>query len=81
MVTNYQNITPLPEVQVVIDMDGWGPPLKKINTYKAFVAPEPVQFTGFKIFYKNDLKPPSERLLTPGDLLKLTPQPMFIQYQ
>ena len=81
MVTNYQNITPLPEVQVVIDMDGWGPPAKKINTYKAFVAPEPVQFTGFKIFYKNDLKPPSERLLTPGDLLKLTPQPMFIQYQ
>lgn len=81
MVTNYQNIEPLPEVQVVMDMDGWGPPLKKINTYKAFVAPEPVQFTGFKIFYKNDLKPPSERLLTPGDLLKLTPQPMFIQYQ
>lgn len=81
MVTNYQNIKPLPEVQIVIDMDGWGPPAKKINTYKAFVAPEPVQFTGFKIFYKNDLKPPSERLLTPSDLLKLTPQPMFIQYQ
>ncbi len=81
MVTNYQNIKPLPEVQIVIDMDGWGPPLKKINTYKAFVAPEPVQFTGFKIFYKNDLKPPSERLLTPEDLLKLTPRPSFIQYQ
>lgn len=81
MVTNYQNITPLPEVQIVIDMDGWGPPAKKINTYRAFVAPEPVQFTGFKIFYKNDLKPPSDRLLTPNDLLKLTPQPMFIQYQ
>lgn len=81
MVTNYQDIEPLPEVQIVMDMDGWGPPLKKINTYKAFIAPEPVQFTGFKIFYKNDLKPPSERLLTPGDLLKLTPQPLFIQYQ
>ncbi|HRH55577.1 MAG TPA: hypothetical protein PK609_01800 [Candidatus Paceibacterota bacterium] len=81
MVTNYQNIKPLPEVQIIIDMDGWGPPLKKINTYKSFVAPEPVQFTGFKIFYKNDLKPPSERLLTPEDLLKLTPRPSFIQYQ
>ena len=81
MVTNYQDIEPLPEVQIVMDMDGWGPPAKKINTYKAFVAPEPVQFTGFKIFYKNDLKPPSDRLLTPADLLKLTPQPMFIQYQ
>jgi len=81
MVTNYEAIEPLPEVQIVIDMDGWGPPAKKINTYKAFVAPEPVQFTGFKIFYKNDLKPPSDRLLTPQDLLKLTPRPMFIQYQ
>lgn len=81
MVTNAAGIRPLPEVQVVMDMDGWGPPAKKINTYRAFVAPEPVQFTGFKIFYKNDLKPPSDRLLTPADLLKLTPQPMFIQYQ
>lgn len=81
MVTNYRNIRPLPEVQVVIDMDGWGPPAKKINTYRQFVAPQPVQFTGFKIFYKNDLKPPSDRLLTPEDLLRLTPRPLFIQYQ
>lgn len=81
MVTNYKNIRPLPEVQIVMDMDGWGPPAKKINTYKQFIAPQPVQFTGFKIFYKNDLKPPSDRLLTPDDLLKLTPRPIFIQYQ
>jgi hypothetical protein len=81
MVTNYQNIAPLPEVQIVMDMDGWGPPAKKINTYKSFIYPEPVQFTGFKIFYKNDLKPPSTRLLTPEDLLELTPRPSFIQYQ
>lgn len=81
MVTNYHLIKQVPEVQVVIDMDGWGPPAKKINTYRQFVAPEPVQFTGFKIFYKNDLKPPSDRLLTPQDLLQLTPRPLFIQYQ
>lgn len=81
MVTNATLITPLPEVQIVMDMDGWGPPAKKINTYKQFIYPEPVQFTGFKIFYKNDLKPPSTRLLTPADLLKLSPQPLFIQYQ
>ena len=81
MVTNYQNIKPLPEVQIVMDMDGWGSPAKKLNTYKQFIIPEPVQFTGFKIFYKNDLKPPSERLLTPVELIKLSPRPMFIQYQ
>jgi hypothetical protein len=81
MVTGYESIETRPEVQVVMVMDGWGPPAKKINTYRSFIAPEPVQFTGFKIFYKNDLKPPSDRLLTPGDLLKLTPRPSFIQFQ
>jgi len=81
MVTGYRNIRPLPEVQIVMDMDGWGSPPKKINTYNVFVASEPVQFTGFKIFYKNDLKPPSTRLLTPEELLKLHPVPSFIQYQ
>lgn len=81
MVTGYQNIMPTPQVQVVMDMDGWGSPAKKLNTYQQFIHLQPVQFTGFKLFYKNDLKPPSTRMLTPSELLKLTPQPLFIQYQ
>jgi len=81
MLTNSESIKPLPEVQVVIDMDGWGDPAKKINTYERVITPEPVQFTGFKLFYKNDLKPPSTRLLTPKELLELTPSPVYIQYQ
>ena len=81
MVTNYQKITPLPQVQIVMDMDGWGYPAKKINTYNAVIASEPVQFTGFKLFYKNDVRPPSTRLLTPQEILNLTPSPIFIQYQ
>lgn len=81
MVTGYQNITPLPEVQIVMVMDGWGFGAKKINTYNTVINPEPVQFTGFKLFYKNDLKPPSTRLLTPAEILDLTPSPSFIQYQ
>lgn len=81
MVTNTGRIKPTPEVQFVMDMDGWGGPEKKIGTYTHIVAPEPVQFTGFKLFYKNDLFPPSSGMLTPAQLLKLTPQPMYIQYQ
>jgi Flp pilus assembly protein TadG len=81
MVTNYQNITPLPEVQIVMDMDGWGTQAKKLNTYLRVIEDEPVQFTGFKLFYVNDLKPPSTGMLTPAQVLKLTPQPLFIQYQ
>lgn len=81
MLTGYKDIKPTPEVEVVMDMDGWGFAAKKINTYKSVIYPEPVQFTGFKLFYKNDLLPPSTRMLTPAEILKLTPQPLYIQYQ
>jgi hypothetical protein len=81
MVTNYKAITPLPEVEIVMDMDGWGEPAKKFTTYQDFIADEPVQFTGFKLFYKADLRPPSTAMLTPAQTLKLSPQPSYIQYQ
>lgn len=81
MVTNYKKIQPLPEVQIVMDMDGWGSQAKKKGTYNRVVAPEPVQFTGIKLFYKNDIKPPSTGLLTTDEVLKLTPTPIYIQYQ
>jgi hypothetical protein len=81
MVTSYRLIKPLPQVQVVMDMDGWGYPAKKINTYTYIVAAEPVQFTGFKLFYKADLQPPSMRLMTPSEVLNLIPAPSYIQYQ
>ncbi|MBU6491009.1 hypothetical protein KGQ25_02565 [Patescibacteria group bacterium] len=81
MVTNYKKIQPLPEVQIVMDMDGWGSQAKKKGTYKRVIYPEPVQFTGIKLFYKNDLKPPSTGLLTNEEVLRLMPTPIYIQYQ
>ena len=81
MVTNYKEIKPLPEVQIVMHMDGWGGAAKKLNTYQQFIYKEPVQFTGFKLFYKNDVLEPGTVLMTPEDLLKLNPQPIYIQYQ
>lgn len=81
MVTNYQNIKILPEVQFVMDMDGWGGKAKKKNTYKQFIYKEPVQFTGFKIFYKNDIKEAGTVIFSPEELLTLNPRPIYIQYQ
>ncbi|MDR6786556.1 hypothetical protein ABIE26_005258 [Pedobacter africanus] len=81
MVTNSQNIKLRPEVQVVMHMDGWGEPELKKGTYRHFIYSEPVQFTGFKLFYKNDLKKAPNRLMTPEELLKLKPAPIYIQYQ
>ncbi|MDF3076755.1 MAG: hypothetical protein K0S09_644 [Sphingobacteriaceae bacterium] len=81
MVTNYQNIKLHPEVQFVMHMDGWGEPELKLGTYRNHIYKEPVQFTGFKLFYKNDLKKAPNRMMTPEDLNKLKPKPSYIQYQ
>lgn len=81
MVTNYKQIKLRPEVQIVMDMDGWGHQARKINTYRTFIHKEPVEFTGFKLFYKNDLREAKSHLMTPEEILKLKPQPVYIQYQ
>lgn len=81
MVRNHKNIKLHPEVQIVMNMDGWGGPILKRSTYKLYIYKEPVQFTGFKLFYKNDLRKAPNTLMTPQDLLKLKPQPIYIQYQ
>lgn len=81
MITDYKKIQTVPEVQIVIDMDGFGSKEKKYGTYNRVVAPEPVQFTGIKLFYKNDARSPADGLLSPEEVLKLTPAPIYIQYQ
>jgi hypothetical protein len=81
MVTNYKGIKLHKEVQIVMNMDGWGEPDLKTGTYRNFIYPEPVQFTGFKLFYKNDLKKAPHHMLMPTEVLKYKPYPIYIQYQ
>lgn len=69
-----------PRVQVVINMDGWGPPYIKFDSYSLSAVAEPVQFTGFKLFFHNDTKK-GHPLLTPREVLALRPRPVYIQYQ
>jgi hypothetical protein len=80
MVTNAKDIRFTPHVQVVMDMDGWGPPWLKFDSYHDYVKAEPVQFTGFKLFFHNDTKK-GDPLLTPQEVLRLYPRPLYIQYQ
>lgn len=80
MVTDYRAIKPLPEVQIVMDMDGFGSPPLKLAAYRDFIENQPVQFTGFKLFYKNDVKW-GGRLMAPSQVLRLSPQPIYIVYQ
>ncbi|MDB4915441.1 MAG: hypothetical protein JWM95_3085 [Gemmatimonadetes bacterium] len=77
-VTNTKKITLDPRVQLVMHMDGFGPPWMKRDTYWRDIKREPVQFTGWKQFTKarND-RPPTRRI----DILRLWPVPLYIQIQ
>jgi hypothetical protein len=78
MLTNASRIRLDPRVQVVIDMDGFGTKALKRAIYKYVVIEEPVQFTGFKLFTKARNDRP---MMSPEDVLRLSPQPLYIQYQ
>lgn len=80
MVTNAKNIVLRPEVQIVMHMDGWGAPWLKRDSYRDYIVAEPVQYTGFKLFYHNDTKK-GDPLMTPQELLELHPKPIYIQHQ
>lgn len=76
MVTHYREIRPVPEVQVVMNMDGFGQPHLKRDSYNAYERMQPVQYYGFKLFYKND-----QPMLTREEVVKLKPSPLFITFQ
>lgn len=76
MLTNAAAIREDPRVQVVIHMDGFGPPALKRSIYDLIVTRRPVQFAGLKLFYKND-----RPMLTPAEIAAMGPTPVYIQYQ
>jgi hypothetical protein len=80
MISHATEITIDPRVQIVMHMDGFGPPWMKFESYRDYIDLEPVEFTGFKLFFHNDTKRGGS-LLTPGELLWLRPRPIYIQYQ
>jgi hypothetical protein len=82
MVPAARDIKLHPELQVVMDMDGWGPPDLKKGSYRYWINEEPVQFTGFKLFYVNDTEKSGQKeMMSREEILKLKPKPVYIQYQ
>lgn len=77
-ITNYKNIKLDPRVQVVIQMDGFGAPWLKRDSYYSYVKKEPVQFAGWKQF----TKPKNDNPRTSREaILRLWPVPLYIQLQ
>ena len=65
-----------PNVQIVVTMDGFGPPALKLAQYRSYVHDQGVAFSGIKLFYHHDVP-----LLTPPQVLGLDPSPDLVIYQ
>ncbi len=76
MLRRYDKIRLDPNVQVVIVMDGFGPPHAKRHIYRREITREPVEFAGIKLFYKND-----RPMMSTRQVLGLDPKPRVIIYQ
>jgi len=76
MIQNKDQISSVPGVQLVIVMDGHGPPETKKDTYGAVIYNEPVEYNGVKLFYDQDFP-----LLSSREILGLDPSPDLIIYQ
>ncbi len=81
MLTNYKNIKLDPRVQIVVNMDGWGSRSLKRDSYRRYVYRYPVEFTGFKLFFHNDVRKKGWSMMSPAEVLELHPKPLYIQYQ
>jgi hypothetical protein len=76
MLTNYSDIKPDPNVQVVVTMDGFGPPELKLAQYDEYVHNQRVERAGIKLFYHHDAP-----ILTPQQIVDLDPFPDLVIYQ
>lgn len=76
MLPDKTRIQPVPRVQIVVVMDGFGAPGAKTGNYQTFVHDELIQYGGIKLFYKQD-KP----LLRPEEVVALDPPPLVVIYQ
>ncbi len=76
MLPDKSEIKPVPHVQIVTVMDGFGAPGAKAGNYGIFVRDQLIQYGGIKLFYKQDVP-----LMTPTDIVNLDPSPLVVIYQ
>ncbi|MEW6637236.1 MAG: hypothetical protein AB1425_10555 [Actinomycetota bacterium] len=76
IVTNKRAIEPTDDVEVVLHADGFGGPEDKFTKYRLLVRDDPIQYGGFKVFYRQDTP-----VLNPEQILTLDPAPAVVTYQ
>jgi hypothetical protein len=76
MIRDDNQLAPVAGVQLLIEFDGFGAPANKIAGYNQFVRDRPIEFGGIKLFYRQD-----SPLMTPQEIVGLSPSPDLIIYQ
>lgn len=76
MLTRPELLRTDPGVQLVINMDGFGPPARKRSSYRTAQLGVTAPRMGIKLFYRND-----DPRMPPADVLALEPRPVFVNYQ
>lgn len=81
-VANKDQVQPMHGVDLIMNEDGHGPPDMKKETYRVIIKEHPIEYAGFKIFYKGDVEWwDNSRLMTPEEVYELDPVPDVVNYQ
>jgi hypothetical protein len=75
-VSNKEQIAPMHGVDLVLNMDGFGTPSMKLDTWNVVINQMPIEYNGIKLFYDQD-----DPLMTPEEVMALEPTPDVINYQ
>ena len=76
MIGRADRLRPVPGVQTVVNVDGFGTNSVKVAKYHAFVRSTPRMRRGFKLFYKEDVK-----TMSPKAVMALSPRPDVVVYE
>lgn len=75
-ISNREKIEPVEGVQMILEVDGWGPPDMKRDTYTVIADEPAIDYYGFKLWYQQD-----DPLMSEAEVLALDPSPDLIIYQ
>ncbi|MGH7297466.1 MAG: hypothetical protein ACRELB_21195, partial [Polyangiaceae bacterium] len=72
---------PAPGVAVIKSIDGYGNKYVKANTYAFLMKTKPPGIhPGFKLFFDEDRRN-GQQLMSPAEVMKLTPPPEYVMYE
>jgi hypothetical protein len=75
-ISNKETIGPVDGVQFCLEVDGFGTPAMKLETYEVLTQ-DPIEFHGFKLWYSGEDDP----MMTEEEVINLDPSPDVIIYQ